>query len=205
MDREYIDFQTAAFGCILVDILNPYVNISLMIPSFSEPTLVSSFNNWIVIQQRLSIINYFNYSWILYKNGFGSISGNHWLGLEKIHQLTSSASYQLRVEIQSVDQGKWFSAEYNSFLVDSESANYTINALGYVGDAGDSLVYHNGRGFNTFDKDNEIHCSSYFGSGWWYSNCGACDLNGKEPYWGTLDDYHLNPDATAIRMMIKHS
>lgn len=203
MDREYIDFQIVAFGCILVDLLNPYVNISLMIPSFSEPTLVSSFNNWIVIQQRLNISNYFNQNWILYKNGFGSISDNHWLGLEKIHQLTSSASYQLRIE---VDTGKWFSAEYNSFLVDSESMNYTINVFGYVGDAGDSLVYQNGRGFFTFDRDDAIHCSSYYGGGWWYSNCGECDLNGKFPYWGTLSDvYNLNANAIATRMMIKRS
>src|SRR6218665_843911 len=151
-----------------------------------------SINNWIVIQQR--VVNggvNFVLPWSDYKAGFGSISGDFWLGLEKIYQLTSSARYRLRIEIQSLDNDKWFSAEYDSFRIDSEVKGYALNVSGYVGDAGDALQetkifagkgYHNGMKFSTTDVENDLStdtdcANTKGGGGWWYNACSYCNLN----------------------------
>ncbi|XP_012938614.1 angiopoietin-related protein 7-like [Aplysia californica] len=53
---------------------------------------VTDQGGWIVIQRRVSADVDFFRGWEDYKNGFGDLHGNFWLGLEKIHQLTSQAS-----------------------------------------------------------------------------------------------------------------
>jgi len=51
---------------------------------------------WIIIHQHLDNAFDWNRSWANYKAGFGSIDANFWLGLEKMHLLTSAQPYRLR-------------------------------------------------------------------------------------------------------------
>lgn len=47
--------------------------------------------------------------------------------------------------------------------------------------SGDSMRYHNGRPFSTWDKDPDplgIHCARAYMGGWWYKNCYKTNLNG---------------------------
>jgi len=67
---------------------------------------------WIIITQRLGYAFNWNLSWADYKAGFGSIDADFWLGLEKIHLLTSFQPYRLRIEMQQQSTDLWFSAEY---------------------------------------------------------------------------------------------
>ena len=49
-------------------------------------------------------------------------------------------------------------------------ATYTINVGGYTGDAGDSLAYHNGQRFSTYDRDNDSsgsNCAQDWKGAWW--------------------------------------
>ena len=52
-------------------------------------------------------------------------------------------------------------------------ATYTLNVGGFTGNAGDSLVYHNGQRFSTFDRDNDsddswyYNCAKEFKGAWW--------------------------------------
>ena len=48
---------------------------------------------WIIIHQRLGLTFNWNRAWANYKGGFGSIGADFWLGLEKMHLLTSSKLY----------------------------------------------------------------------------------------------------------------
>ena len=52
-----------------------------------------------------------------------------------------------------------------------------------LGDAGDSLEYHNGMEFSTNDKDNDEtegkHCAVEFESAWWHKKCCRSSLNGR--------------------------
>ncbi|XP_039440131.1 ficolin-1-like [Culex pipiens pallens] len=57
---------------------------------------------WLVIQQRVDITTSFDHGWTEYRNGFGAVGKNEdfWLGLESIHQITTSGQYELAVEFK---------------------------------------------------------------------------------------------------------
>ena len=59
---------------------------------------------------------------------------------------------------------------------------YSVTTSSILGDAGDSLAYHNGMKFSTNDKDNDesnTQCAQKFKSAWWYKNCYQSSLNGR--------------------------
>ena len=68
----------------------------------------------------------FNRSWIDYRNGFRAQEGKYlWYGNEKLYQLLTTGSWKLRVEVQSANTGKWYSVEYESFLLSDEATKYS--------------------------------------------------------------------------------
>ena len=91
---------------------------------------------WIIFRQHLG----YNYDWDLpwadYKAGFGSIDADFWLGLQKVHLVTSSQPYRLRVEVQERATELWYSAEYWTFKIGDElNDKYRLEVSGYSGDA----------------------------------------------------------------------
>ena len=70
--------------------------------------------------------------WNDYKRGFGNLNGEFWLGLDKIHRLTVSGGYKLRIDLQD-NHGKTAFAECSSFSVTSERAKYQLNLGSYSG------------------------------------------------------------------------
>lgn len=107
--------------------------------------------NWIVVQNRIDgNINFFK-SWNEYKEGFGNIAGDFWMGLEKIYELTSTKVHELTIVMEDFEGVKKF-ATYSAFGISSESGGYALKLLGkYSGDAGDALAYHAGMRFSTFE------------------------------------------------------
>ena len=68
-----------------------------------------------------------------------------WMGLERLHLLTTSGNYRLRLEWQEAVTHYWFSTEYWIFFIDDEAANYMLHVSGYVyGDDGRALYAENG-------------------------------------------------------------
>ena len=61
--------------------------------------------------------------------GFGNLNGEFWLGLDKIHRLTVSGGYKLRIDLEDI-HGKTAFAEYSSFSVTSERAKYQLHEFG---------------------------------------------------------------------------
>ena len=173
--------------------------------------------NWIIINQRFGYTFDWNLPWDDYKAGFGSIDADFWLGLEKMHLLTSYQPYRLRVEVQDRSTNLWYSAEYWSFEIGDElNDNYRLEVSGYNGDAGDSLqweggkygdnnfgdYYQNGMEFTTNDQDNDLiyyNCAEYTGGGWWFCRCHFACLTCMESKfeWGTMGK------LVNSRMMIK--
>jgi len=67
------------------------------------------------------------------------------MGLERLHLLTTSGNYRLRLEWQEAVTHYWFSTEYWIFFIDDEAANYMLHVSGYVyGDDGRALYAENG-------------------------------------------------------------
>ena len=132
--------------------------------------------------------------WDEYKNGFGDVRGEFWLGNEKIHQLTEISS-QLLVEIKTKSDGDKY-AKYSTFTVTNEVSKYTMFVGSYSGSAKDNLAYHNGMAFSTKDRDNDEqdsgNCAVTQKGAWWYKSCYHSNLNsnyGSGDYqwnWGPL-------------------
>ena len=140
---------------------------------------------WTVFQRREDgSVDFYRY-WTDYQQGFGNLSGEFWLGLDKIHRLTSTAT-QLRVDMQDFEGNSTY-AQYSSFSVGDSASNYTLSVSGYNGTAGDSLTenifgfVHNGQQFSTRDQDNDMwsgNCAQMYKGAWWYRNCHDSNLNG---------------------------
>jgi len=69
--------------------------------------------------------------WADYKNGFGNLNGEVWLGLDKIHRLTNTKN-RLRVDLEDTT-GKTAYAEYDMFAVTSEKTKYKLSYGSYSG------------------------------------------------------------------------
>jgi len=87
---------------------------------------------WVVIQKRFSGLVDFFRDWTSYKVGFGNLTGEFWLGLEKIHRLTSLKKMALRVELGDFSNMSAY-AEYDKFNVLSEQAIYALQLGEYTG------------------------------------------------------------------------
>ena len=90
---------------------------------------------WTVFQKRIDGSVDFNLNWSDYKHGFGNLNGEFWLGLERIHRLTSDNNSMLRVDMEDFKEGSAY-AEYSSFGVRSEHDKYRL-ILGSYNTAGD--------------------------------------------------------------------
>ena len=136
---------------------------------------------WTVLQQRLDGSVDFYRNWTSYKNGFGDLTSEFWLGNDNIHKITSQSS-QLLIELK--DQTNLTAhASYNSFQVGLEAEKYVVRVTEFSGTAGDSLAVHNGMMFSTPDSDNDVHdpyaCAQKYAGAWWYKECHQSNLNGR--------------------------
>ncbi|TDG41064.1 hypothetical protein AWZ03_012517 [Drosophila navojoa] len=135
---------------------------------------------WTVIQRRQDGSENFYRSWSEYQAGFGQLNGEFFIGLEKLHHITNAEPYELYIHLEDFD-GETHYAKYDRFLVANESESYALSQLGkFTGDAGDSLSYHVGKAFSTFDNDKTgKNCALTNVGAWWYNQCQHSNLNGQ--------------------------
>ena len=94
---------------------------------------------WTVFQRRLDGSVDFQLDWEFYKNGFGDLSGEFWLGNDNLHRLTTNPDVILRIDLEDFD-GNITYAEYSTFKVADEVDKYRILLGGYNGTTGDSMA-----------------------------------------------------------------
>ena len=171
---------------------------------------------WTVFQRRMDGSVDFYRNWADYEQGFGKLSGEHWLGLRKIHRLTTYAFQELWVTLGDFE-GNTRYAHYETFSVTGTSDNYRLLVFGYSGTAGDSLKLHSGYPFSTKDQDNDAHsvnCAINHKAGWWYEKCHRSNLNGlyhggnHESYadgvnWYHWREYHYSLKLTEMKLRRK--
>ena len=78
-----------------------------------------------VFQRRIGGSVGFDRTWATYEKGFGVVSGEFWLGNEKLHWLTSSGDNVLRIDLEAFD-GETRFAVYTDFLIEDASRNYAL-------------------------------------------------------------------------------
>jgi hypothetical protein len=94
--------------------------------------MTTSGGGWTVFQRRLDGSVDFYRGWQDYKQGFGDINGEYWLGLDKIHRLTIASQNKLRIDMEDWSGNKKY-AEYDSFAVTNETQKYQLSLGTYSG------------------------------------------------------------------------
>ena len=87
---------------------------------------------WTVFQKRLDGSGSFNRYWDDYKNGFGNLNGEFWLGLDKIYRLTEKKRNYLRIDLEDFSFRTAY-AEYDMFAVTNETTKYKLSLGKYSG------------------------------------------------------------------------
>ena len=95
--------------------------------------MASSRGGWTVFQRRLDGSIDFYRGWQDYKQGFGNLDGEFWLGLEKMHRLTTAVSLTaLLIDMEDTSGNKRY-AWYDSFGLADEQKKYKLSVGAYVG------------------------------------------------------------------------
>ncbi|XP_064632178.1 angiopoietin-related protein 7-like isoform X1 [Lineus longissimus] len=141
---------------------------------------------WTVLQRREDGMQNFDRKWADYKDGFGDLTGEYWLGLEKMYILNLRGNNAVRFDLWDF-AGETAHASYTKFILFGEDDKYRIQVGQYSGDAGNAFHYgnrflrHNNQQFSTIDNDNDRYgrsCPEIYSSGWWFHNCMVANLNG---------------------------
>uniref|UniRef100_A0A4W5KZF7 Tenascin C n=1 Tax=Hucho hucho TaxID=62062 RepID=A0A4W5KZF7_9TELE len=135
---------------------------------------------WMVFLRRQSGKLEFFRNWKNYTGGFGDINAEFWFGLANLHKMTTAGQYELRVDLR--DNGESAYAQYDKFTIAEPRSRYKIHIGGFSGTAGDSMTYHQGRPFSTYDNDNDIavtNCALSYKGAFWYKNCHRVNLMGR--------------------------
>ncbi|VDI76811.1 Hypothetical predicted protein, partial [Mytilus galloprovincialis] len=148
---------------------------------------------WTVFQNRINGNVDFYRNWDEFELGFGDIETEFWLGNAKLHQLTSSIAYTLRVVLEDFDNETRY-AEYQSFAIGNAPSKYALTVSGYSGDAevivatdysGDAVVVVATQKNNPYTWYG--NCAQYFHGAWWHKTCHHSNLNGGYLVWSKAD------------------
>ena len=93
----------------------------------------SAGGGWTVFQKRMDGSVDFYLNWTDYKNGFGNLDGEFWLGLDKIHRLANSEQFKLMVKLEDWE-GYSAYAEYDGFDITNGATKYRLGLGTYSGE-----------------------------------------------------------------------
>lgn len=127
---------------------------------------------WTLVWRRNEISDDFNRTWSEYRNGFGELEDNFFIGLDKLYALTNAETQQLRIGIK-YSEHNWELDIFEEFVVGNVCTQYEV----YVKNTNNksSLFQRLGKRAHFFTKDLESkwrneECARVMGIGWWYSD-----------------------------------
>ncbi|XP_037940700.1 angiopoietin-related protein 1-like [Teleopsis dalmanni] len=179
----------------------------IQLPNLKTPLLVycdefEGVNDWLTIHRRIDdSINFFR-DWETYKEGFGNIFTNYFIGLDNLYALTSNQIQELLIVMVDIYDISYI-ARYDSFGIGNEVDKYRLNLLGsFRGNVTDQFSYHINQKFSTYDEDNDLyptHCALYHETAGWANNCFQNDFNCpyEEIVWPGL------PPLQKVKMLIR--
>ncbi|XP_076043991.1 ficolin-2-like isoform X2 [Oratosquilla oratoria] len=89
---------------------------------------------WTIIQRRIDVLPRLDFyrTWVEYERGFGHPSEEFWLGLDAIHELTTSSLQELRIDMWSCNDEHRY-AKYGFFHVGGPETKYVMHCGRYEG------------------------------------------------------------------------
>ncbi|XP_071837752.1 uncharacterized protein [Apostichopus japonicus] len=139
---------------------------------------------WTLIQKRMDGSIDFNSDWDSYKNGFGNLDGEFWLGNEKIHTITTQQNYEIKIDFTITVLNAAVFLQYDLFRISTEADDYKLIDLGDQTGSFDFfnfMEYHRDQSFTTYDRDNDAsssNCAVKHTGGWWHKVCYSSNFNG---------------------------
>ncbi|WAR11570.1 FGL2-like protein [Mya arenaria] len=144
----------------------------------------TTIGGWLLILKRVSGNINFNRLWNDYKEGFGDLVDEFYLGNDNIFLLTNQKQYEVRIDLWDFSGNRVY-ALYKTFYIDGERDNYRLHIHSFEGSARDALKSHDRVQFSTADRDNDeyqgYNCAQEWLAGWWFNNCWFSFLTG--PYY----------------------
>nr|AAL48995.1 RE40293p [Drosophila melanogaster] len=129
----------------------------------------SAGRGWMIIQRRIDG-SFDNATESNIITGCGDLGGEFWLGLQKLHKMTTHRRMELYIQLVDFDNASAY-ARYDNFVIGDEKQKYKLLSLGeYSGNAGDAFRSH----INHIIVGNPFAMES---SKWWGTM--NCNLNGK--------------------------
>uniref|UniRef100_A0A8C9MUP9 Tenascin C n=1 Tax=Serinus canaria TaxID=9135 RepID=A0A8C9MUP9_SERCA len=128
---------------------------------------------WIVFLRRQNGKQDFYKNWSSYVAGFGDPKDEFWIGN------TESTTTKKKTWRDGYAERAWHSP--NIFMKSKPGNPLTLLFL-LSPHPGDSMTYHNGRSFSTFDKDHDsaiTNCALSYKGAFWYKNCHRVNLMGR--------------------------
>ncbi|KAM4604869.1 tenascin-N isoform 2-T2 [Polymixia lowei] len=176
-------FQIMKNGNMKSGIYTVYVNNNRSKPMEVYCDMDTDGGGWLMLQRRhLGRLDFMK-RWRQYIAGFGNMTDEFWIGLDKIYELTNTPTqYELRFDLGLGSERAY--AVYDNFKIAPAKQKFKLTIGKYSGTAGDAMTYHQGRPWSTVDSDNDIalgNCALTHRGAWWYKNCHLANLNGK---WG---------------------
>ncbi|XP_069108426.1 microfibril-associated glycoprotein 4-like [Argopecten irradians] len=171
---------------------------------------------WTVFANRFDGSVDFYRGWSEYKNGFGNLTGEFWLGFDKLRTVLAAQTMKLRIAMEGYDGSSRY-GEYSTFAIADEASNYRLTVSTFNAPDGlfNGLSYHSGRSFSTFDRDNDSNgagsCAEAAHGAWWYAACVDSNLFGNytsEPGYPSMHWKYFFSSPTsytpvaAMRMML---
>ena len=130
-------------------------------------------NSYIVFQKRRSPFELsFNHTWAEYKAGFGDVTGEFWLGLDRLYRITNNpyVRYTLRMEFITEHDGYRNYIEYDNFYIGNETELFRVESLGRIMDNNTAGGWMDGNPtFRTWDRDTDRKYGLKY-NGFWYSD-----------------------------------
>lgn len=142
---------------------------------------------WMVVQRRFSGELDFNRTWEEYKQGFGDLSSEFWLGNECIWSVVNSSGFRLSVKILlGGNQASSFSMSgkaTNHFCSEAEDYQLFYHQVAYAPFTSSQYPL-SGSSFMTWDKQQIRPGCPPLDGGWWYSerNCSIRTTNPNSAY-----------------------
>jgi len=130
---------------------------------------------WLVFQYRHNGEVDFQRNWQEYKQGFGSLDNEFWLGNDFLNYFTTQFDHEVYIKGERFNGEITFS-KYSEFKIDNEEEKYRIYVSGENGTP--SLGEYNNMLFSTPDQDNDLRSSGACSEvksgrgGFWFKSCG---------------------------------